>query len=199
MLKHTKFALLALILPLAGFMIAGPLASTYTVDKSHSYVGFKVRHLGIANVKGNFTDYEASVTMDGDDISTLQAEATIQTASIDTENERRDNHLRSDDFFNAEQFPALTFKSKGVRNINGSTFELVGDLTIRDVTKEVVLEAEFLGSGMMRDTKKVGFQAETVISRFDYNLKWNNLTEAGGLVVGEDVTILLELELDEKK
>ncbi len=199
MFKHVRFALLAVILPLAGFVTLGQLATTYTADKAHSELGFKVRHLGISNVRGEFTDYDATVTMDGEDISTLMAEATIKTASINTGIERRDNHLKSDDFFNAEQFPAMTFKSKAVRNINGSSFELVGDLTIRDVTKEVVFEAEYLGAGKMMETAKVGFEAETVINRFDYNLKWDNLTEAGGFVVGEEVTIELALELDAVK
>ena len=170
---------------------------TFAVDKAHSQVGFKVRHLGIANVRGSFQDYDATVRFDPEDLSTLQVEATIAVSSIDTGIERRDNHLRSDDFFNAEQFPAITFKSKAVRNLDGDAFELVGDLTIRDVTKEVVLEAEFLGMGMMRGTQKAGFEAETTINRFDYNLKWDALTEAGGLVVSENVQIILELELNE--
>ncbi|MEZ4703172.1 MAG: YceI family protein [Rhodothermales bacterium] len=187
-----------MLVPMAGFVAYNQVATTYTADKAHSDIGFKVRHLGISNVKGEFTDYTASVTMDGEDLNTIQAEATVQVGSISTGIDRRDNHLKSDDFFNAEQFPTLTFKSKGVRNIKGDSFELVGDLTIRDVTKEVVLEAEFLGAGQMMETKKVGFEAQTVINRFDYNLKWDNLTEAGGFVVGEEVTILLELELDAK-
>lgn len=198
MLKHIRVALIALVLPLAGFVTVNHLATTYTVDKAHSDIGFKVRHLGISNVRGNFTDYEATATMDGENLSTLTAEATVQIGSIDTGIERRDNHLKSDDFFNAEQYPTMTFKSKAVRNVNGSMFELVGDLTIRDVTKEVVFETEYLGSGKMMETKKVGFEAEAVINRFDYNLKWDNLTEAGGLVVGEEVTITLALELDAK-
>jgi polyisoprenoid-binding protein YceI len=199
MLKHTRLAFLAVVLPLVGFAAASQLATTYSPDKAHSNIGFKVRHLGISNVKGTFSDYDATVTMDGENLNTLQAEATVKIASINTGIERRDNHLRSDDFFNAEQFPTLTFKSKSVRNISGNSFELVGDLTIRDVTKEVVLEAEYLGASKMMETEKVGFEAETVINRFDYNLKWDNLTEAGGLIVSEEVTIQLELELDAKK
>ena len=170
---------------------------TFSVDKAHSQVGFKVRHLGIANVRGAFQDYEATVRFDPADLTTLQVEATIAVHSIDTGIERRDDHLRSDDFFNAERFPAITFESKGVRILDGGAFELVGDLTIRDVTKEVVLQAEFLGMGTMRGRQKAGFEAKTTINRFDYNLKWDTLTEAGGLVVSEDVQILLELELNE--
>lgn len=168
----------------------------FVPDKAHSQLGFRVRHLGITNVNGNFNDYDAEVMLDPDDLSTLQATATVKIASIDTGIERRDNHLRSDDFFNAEQYPEMKFVSKSVRNIDGSEFELVGDLTIRDVTKEVVLEGEFLGAGMMGETQKAGFEAETTINRFDYNLKWDRLTEAGGLVVAEDIKITLDLELN---
>ena len=173
-----------------------PAPTQFVADKAHSQLGFKVRHLGITNVNGNFGDYDINVTLDADDLSSLKADATIQVASINTGIERRDNHLRSDDFFNAEQFPTIKFVSKEVRNINGEEFELVGDLTIRDVTKEVVLEAEFYGIGQMGDTKKAGFEAETTINRFDYNLKWDRLTEAGGLVVSENVKIVLDLELN---
>lgn len=171
--------------------------TAWTIDKSHSQIGFKVRHLGISNVRGAFNEYDATILFDPDDLQSLQVETTINVASIDTGIERRDNHLRSDDFFNAEQYPAMTFVSKGVRNIDGSTFELVGDLTIRDVTKEVVLEAELLGLGTQRNRRKAGFEATTTINRFDYNLKWDRLTEAGGLAVGEDVEIILELEVQE--
>ena len=176
---------------------ATPQAAAYVVDKAHSQIGFKVRHLGITNVNGFFADYEADVSMDGDDLSTLTATATVQIGSISTGIDRRDGHLKSDDFFNAEKYPEMKFVSKAVRNIDGSEFELVGDLTIRDVTKEVVLEAEFLGMGAMGDTKKAGFEAETTIDRFDYNLKWDRLTEAGGLVVSDKVKVILDLELNE--
>ena len=176
---------------------ANTAATSYVVDKSHSQIGFKVRHLGITNVNGLFKDYEVNVSMDGDDLSTLTASASVQIGSISTGIDRRDGHLKSDDFFNAEQYPEMKFVSKAVRNIDGGEFELVGDLTIRDVTKEVVLEAEFLGMGAMGDTNKAGFEAETTINRFDYNLKWDRLTEAGGLVVSDKVKVILDLELNE--
>ena len=173
------------------------VATTWTADQSHSQIDFKVRHLGISNVRGSFDEYDVVMRFDPADLTTLQVETTIDASSINTENERRDNHLRSDDFFNAEQYPTLTFVSKEVRNIDGESFEVVGDLTIRDVTKEVVLDAAFLGTTTQRDRRKAGFTAETTINRFDYGLKWDRLTEAGGLVVGEDVQIILELEMVE--
>ena len=170
---------------------------TFTVDYLHSNVGFKVRHLGISNVNGAFGEYEAKVMVDPADLSTLQAEATFQIGSIDTGNERRDGHLKSDDFFNAEKYPTMMFKSTKVMLGDDGEFMLHGDLTIRDVTKQVVLEGEMLGTGKGQNGMKVGFEAETTINRFDYNLKWDKLTEAGGLVVGDEVRIILELELDE--
>ena len=201
--KKAPFALLAALVLLAGFATADrspePTSEvmTFVADKAHSQVGFKVKHLGISNVRGNFADYDATVQFDPENLETLQVEATINVGSIDTGIERRDNHLRSDDFFNAEAFPTITFVSKEMRSLDGDEFELVGDLTIRDVTKEVVLEGEFLGSAAQGDKQKAGFEAETTINRFDYNLKWDNLTEAGGFVVGEEVDVILELELEE--
>ena len=171
---------------------------TFTVDYLHSNVGFKVRHLGISNVNGSFNEYEAKVMVDPEDLSTLQAEATFQIGSIETGNDRRNGHLKSDDFFNAEEYPTMTFKSTKVMVGEDGAFKLHGNLTIRDVTKEVVLKGEMLGTGMGQNGMKVGFEASTTINRFDYNLKWDKLTEAGGLVVGEDVRIILELELDEQ-
>lgn len=169
--------------------------AAWSIDKSHSQVGFKVRHLGISTVRGAFHDFESAISFDPNDLSTLDVSATIRVNSVSTENERRDNHLRSPDFFHAEEFPEMTFVSKGVRNIDGETFEIVGDLTIRDVTKEVVLEAEYLGTASMMNTERAGFTAETTINRMDYGLAWNNLTETGGFVVGHEVTVVLELEL----
>ncbi|MEX1055762.1 MAG: YceI family protein [Rhodothermales bacterium] len=193
-----RTSLAILILALVGLAFAGSDVVTFKPDKNHSRIGFKVRHLGIANVRGSFGEYDATVRFDPADISTLHAEATIEAGSIDTGVERRDNHLRSDDFFNAEEYPTIRFVSKEVRNVNGSEFELVGDLTIRDVTKEIVLEAEYFGVGTQRGRQKAGFEAVGTVNRFDYNLRWDNLTEAGGLVVGESVQLVLELELNEE-
>ena len=170
-------------------------ANSWSVDHAHSKIGFKVRHLGISNVRGDFRDYDVSISMTDGDVSKLSASATIQTTSVFTNNDRRDNHLRSPDFFSAEAFPAMTFQRKEVRAVDGNTFELVGDLTIRDVTTEVVLDAEFLGTATMGDQERAGFEASTEINRMDYGLAWNRLTEAGGFVVGHNVEIILELEM----
>ncbi len=170
--------------------------ATYTIDKIHSTVQFKVRHLGISTVTGSFGEYDATVMMEGEDLSTLSATATFNVASIDTGVERRDGHLKSDDFFSAETYPEMTFESTGVRNIDGNDFELVGNLTIRDVTKEVVLEGELLGvtPGMQGETR-AGIEAEAKINRKEFGLTWDRITEAGSIVVSEDVRIILELQL----
>ncbi len=205
MTSYLPFVLLA-VLVLAGFTLPGrsadvpapataPDASTWVVDNTHSTVGFKVKHLGISNVRGDFSDYEVALRFDPADLSTVEVNATIDIASIDTENEKRDNHLRSADFFSAEEYPKMTFVGKQVRNIDGSSFEIVGDLTIRGVTKEVVLDVEYLGSASMMGQERAAFEAETTINRLDYGLAWNKVTEAGGFIVGHDVTIQLDLEV----
>ena len=168
-------------------------APQWRLDPTHSFVGFKVRHMGIASVTGEFKEYEADLRLDPADLSTLTATAVVRTASIDTDNDRRDNHLRSDDFFNAEQFPDMRFESRKVRVTGDDTFELIGDLTIRDRTHEIVLSGEFMGTVPSRGGRRMAISAEGRLNRFDYNLKWDNLTEAGGLVVGEEVRLILDL------
>ncbi|MCY4675153.1 MAG: YceI family protein [Bacteroidetes bacterium] len=187
--------LLCVSVCLLAFSVPTEEPSSWSIDAVHSNIGFKVRHLGISNVRGEFLAYDAEILMDGTDLSTLTISATIETGSVDTGNERRDNHLRSDDFFGAEEFPNMTFTSTEITDIEGGNFHLVGDLTIRDVTQSVVLKSEFLGTGKMGDSERAGFEARTVINRKDFNLSWDRLTEAGGFVVGHDVEIILELEV----
>lgn len=167
---------------------------TWRVDATHSFIGFKVRHLGLSTVTGEFRDYNATVTLDPANPASFRAEAVIQTASVDTENERRDNHLRSDDFFDAENHPELRFVTKEVRDKGDGELEIVGDLTIRGTTKEIVLEGEVIGTATMGNSERVGIEAEGRINRFDYGLKFDSVMEAGGLVVGEDVRLVLEIE-----
>ncbi len=190
----TRLLLFAMLL-LAAFAIPMENPTSWSIDAAHSSISFKVRHLGISNVRGEFLDYDAEILMDGADLSTLSVNANIETASIDTGNERRDGHLRSDDFFAAEEFPNMTFTSTGVTEVEENRFQLSGDLTIRDVTQTIVLEGEFLGTASMGDSERAGFEATTTINRTEFNLSWDRLTEAGGLVVGHDVEIILELEL----
>lgn len=190
-----RFLLLSTSLLLAAFVMI--VSIEWTVDKAHSEIGFEVRHLGLAKVKGEFKEYDVTLAFDPADLSTLEASATIQVASVDTGVERRDNDLRSDNFFAAEEYPTMTFVSKAVRNIDGNNFELVGDLTIRGVTKEVVLDAELIGATKMGERFVSALEATTTINRFDYGLKWDRVTEAGGLVVSEDVKITIAVEARE--
>lgn len=168
--------------------------TTYDLDRSHSSVGFSIKHLAISTVRGNFGEFTTDISMEGDDVTTLQASATIQAASIDTDNEKRDEHLRSADFFETETYPTITFTSKEVKNVDGVNFTLVGDLTMHGVTKEIELDAEILGPATLMGTQRVGFSAEGEINRKDYGLTWSRVVEAGALVVGEEVKLIIEVE-----
>jgi polyisoprenoid-binding protein YceI len=168
----------------------------WSIDKSHSSVGFTVTHLIISEVDGYFKNYEGTIETNGDDFTDAKINFSFDVGSIDTDNEQRDNHLKSDDFFNAEKFPKMVFKSKSMKKVDGKNWKLVGDLTIRDVTKQVELDVKY--NGTVKDpwgNYKAGFKIHGLINRFTYNLKWNAMIEAGGLVVGEDVEIKINLEL----
>ena len=182
-----------------GMHEAHMMGHSYEIDPNHSQIGFKIRHMAVATVRGKFHDVKASIVLDPSDVSTLATEAVISVASIDTENENRDNDLRSEGFFDVAQFPELTFASTQITDVGeDGSFKLHGLLTIRDVTKEVVLDAEMTGPIVHRGTERIGFAAETTIDRFEYGLKWNALTEAGGLVAGRDVDIIIEIEARRK-
>jgi len=170
---------------------------TYTIDPAHSEVAFKVRHI-LTKVPGRFNEFEGEIDFDKDDIEKSSVNVTIQAASIYTNQERRDNHLRSDDFFAAEEHPTLTFKSTKIRKGKDGKFEIDGDLTIRGVTKQVTLDAEFLGQATMGRESQVknvaGFEASTNINRKDFGVSWNRTLDQGGLLVSEEVEIILNVE-----
>lgn len=172
-----------------------PLATgTWTIDPSHSTVGFVVRHLGFSKVRGVFTAVEGSIEV-ADDLTASTAQATIQAASFDSGDAGRDEHVRSADFLDAEQFPTLTFAATDVRHVGGSDYVVSGDLTIRGVTQPVELATEYLGS----DTDpfgnvKAGFEATTEIDREAFGLTWNAALESGGVLVGRKVQIVLEVQ-----
>ncbi|MEL6612371.1 MAG: YceI family protein [Bacteroidota bacterium] len=172
-------------------------AGSYTLDAVHSEVAFEVRHFGVSKVRGEFRDFATEIAFADGTPTSLSVSSTIQVASVDTDNERRDGHLRSDDFFNAEEFPTITFTSTRVEDADpdDDEFLLIGDLTIRDVTKEVTMEVEMLGPviGMNEDTR-IGFEAETEINRQDFNVKWGGALSGGELVVSDDVEIELNIE-----
>lgn len=178
-----------------GAMEADMKGHPYEMDKAHSLVSFRIRHLGVAYVRGSFRDVKASIHLDPTDVATLATEAVIAVESVDTGNENRDNDLRSDGFFDAAQFPEMKFASTGVSDVSeDGTFKLHGQLTIRDVTRDIVLDAEMTGPIVHRGTERLGFVANTRIDRFDYGLQWSAMTEAGGLIAGRDVDISVEVE-----
>ncbi len=187
---------LALLLLVATTLSA---QTNWSVDKSHSKVGFSVTHLVITDVDGFFKEYEAKVTTNGDDFSTANIDFAVNTGSIFTDNDGRDKHLRSDDFFNAEKYPQMVFKGKSMKKVSDNKYKLVGDLTIRDVTKQVELDVKY--NGMVKDpwgNTKAGFKVTGEINRFDYNLKWNTAIETGALVVGREVELVIDLQLVKK-
>jgi len=168
----------------------------WAADPTHSEIQFKVKHLMITTVTGYFREFSASVETDGQDFSTAKIEFEAKTASVDTNQADRDNHLRSGDFFESEKFPVLKFKSEKLEKINNEKFKLMGDMTIKDVTKPVNLEVEF--GGVMKDpwgNSKAGFSLSGKINRKDWNLNWNAALETGGVLVSDEVRIFCEVQL----
>lgn len=172
----------------------------WKLDEAHSEVTFKVRHLMISNVKGEFKDFSADVQTNGEDFSTAQVSFNIQTGSVDTRNSDRDNHLRSADFFDSENHKSMHFQSTSVEKKDDDSFILNGDLTIRDITKPIQLNVDF--GGIVTDpwgNQKAGFTVDGKINRKEWGLNWNTNLEAGGVLVGETVNIACELELYKPK
>ena len=168
----------------------------WTLNKSHSRIGFSVTHLVISTVKGQFDDFSLTVLSDKPDFSDSKVELSITTSSVNTQNERRDNHLRGADFFDVESFPTMTFKSKGIEKVGDNKYKITGDLAIKDITKTVVLNGEFGGAVKAGNGMRAGFQITGEINRFDYGVKWDRKMDSGGLVVSEAVKIECDIQLD---
>jgi polyisoprenoid-binding protein YceI len=169
--------------------------TTWAIDAGHTNAEFAVKHLMIATVRGRFSDLSGTVELDPDEPTNSTVDVTVNVASIDTRQEQRDEHLRSADFFDVANFPILTFKSTGIRR-DGANFLVDGDLTIRGVTKPVTLRAT--EEGRTRDPwggERIGFSASTKVNRRDFGLTWNQVLEAGGFAVGDEVKITLDVEL----
>ncbi len=176
--------------------VIAPTATTWKIDPTHTHVEFSVRHLMITTVKGRFADITGTVKSDDADPAKGEVDITIGVASIDTREAQRDAHLRSVDFFHSDEFPTMTFRSKRIENVRGERFELVGDLTIRGVSKEVVLDVN--SEGRVKDPwggDRAGFSATTKIKRSEFGLTWNQLLESGGVAVGDDIKITIDAEL----
>jgi len=169
--------------------------TSWQLDPTHSAVNFRVKHLVISTVTGTFPSFQSVLTTEDDDFGTAQVELMIDVASINTGVADRDNHLRSDDFFNAEKFPQIQFKSTDVTKSGDGKMHVNGNLTIRDITKPMSLEVTH--GGVMVDfynNTKAGFEVEGKISRKEFGLLWNAITEAGGVVVGDEITFQLDLQ-----
>ncbi len=170
--------------------------TNWSFDKAHSKIGFTVSHMVITDVDGKFNEYEGTVVTEGEDFEGAQVNFTIEANSINTDNERRDNHLRSDDFFAADEYPQITFTGKSMKKISENKYELVGDLTIRGTTKEIKLDVTH--NGTVQDpwgNTKAGFKLAGSLDRFEYGLKWNTAIETGGLVVGKTVYLNIDIQL----
>lgn len=169
----------------------------WTVDQSHSSIGFEVKHMMVSKVKGQFNSYTADVEADDlTDLTTASIHFEFDVASINTNSEDRDNHLKSADFFNTEEFPKITFTSTNVSK-DGDDYKVTGDLTIKDVTKSVTFNVEFGGKGTNPWGVEVyGFEGETKINREEFGLTWNATLETGGVLVGKDIKVKVELELN---
>jgi polyisoprenoid-binding protein YceI len=192
---QTPVRLLSLLILVLTINICGSAQTIWTLDKSHTGVKFTVTHMMISEVEGSFKSFNGTMLSSKPDFTDAQIDFTVDVASISTDNEMRDKHLKSDDFFNAEKFPVMTFKSSSFKKLGEKKHELTGDLTMRDVTKKVKFDVTYGGQIKDRSGKsKAGFKATATINRLDYGLKWNALTEAGGAVVSSDVIITLTAE-----
>jgi polyisoprenoid-binding protein YceI len=170
-------------------------AQTWQIDKAHSDITFTVRHMVITKVRGRFLKWEGALTLDEQDWSKSRVEVSIDAASISTNDEKRDGHLKSADFLDAEKFPQLTFKSTKVAPAGGDKLAVTGDLTIRDVTKPVTISVERLGKAKDPWGKtKLAFNGRVAIQREEFGAKWNQALETGGFLVGKEVEIDLELQ-----
>lgn len=196
-MRNKKKITILLLFALASFNFL--LAqSSWNIDKNHSDIRFTAVHMVISEVDGEFKDFSGTVSNAPEDFDGAEVEFTAQVASIDTDNERRDGHLKSDDFFNAETYPEIKFKGKIEKD--GEQYHLVGDFTMRDVTKPVKFDVKYNGSvSLGQRGRKAGFKVTGSVDRFEYGIKFNRALETGGLVVSQEIGITCNIELNEAK
>jgi polyisoprenoid-binding protein YceI len=188
-----KLNAIIVLLLVAGSAMA---QTTWTIDKAHSKIGFAVPHYAITEVEGNFKDFDATVVSKAEDFNGAEITFTAKTASIDTDNERRDGHLKSPDFFDAEKNPDVTFK--GLLSKDGGKYKLKGDLTMKGVTKPVEFDVTYGGSMNTGRGMKAGFKLTGEVNRQDFGVTYGGKTPTGELVIGDKVTIVCKIELDKK-
>ncbi len=189
-----NLTVLALILVVSGSLVAQ--TTNWKIDKSHSSIGFNVSHMVVSEATGNFTDFDATVVSKSADFTGAEVEFTAKVASINTENEKRDGHLKSGDFFEAEKYPNVTFKGNLVKE--GGKYLLKGKFTMKDVTKDVTFDVTYGGQIDTGRGVKAGFKLNGKINRQDYNLKWANKLQDGSAVVGDEVEVVCKIELDKQ-
>lgn len=193
-MKRYVLLLLIAVLATTGFAAAG----TYTIDQAHSDVSFKVRHL-VSKTAGQFTEFHGSIVADFENLDASSVEFTIDAASIDTQNEDRDKHLRSEDFFNVETFPEIIFTSSKITKSGEQSFAVTGTLTMHGVAKTVTLPVTFLGKIKgPRGGTVAGWEIETTLDRKDFGIIWNRALDAGGMILGDEVEITINLETQGK-
>lgn len=194
-MNRTPNRILPLVLCVAVALAAPALAAKYEIDTAHSAVSFKVKHLAISNVKGSFDEFAGTFTFDAANPAVAAADVVIQAASISTGNAKRDEHLRSADFFDVAKFPTLTFKASGLTMSSATEGVLKGVLNLHGVSREVALDVTF--NGEVKDpwgNEKAGFSAGGKLDRRDFGLVYGGVMESGGLVVGNDIEFLIEIE-----
>jgi polyisoprenoid-binding protein YceI len=170
------------------------LTGTYAIDPTHSRIGFVARHAMVTKVRGSFNEFEGSGLFDAEHPANSRLQLTIQAASIDTRNAERDAHLTSNDFFDMETYPEITFVSTAVEQVDTSNFRVTGDLTIKGVTKPVSVDFEYAGSAVdPYGNQRIGFEGTTTVNRKDWGVSWNAALEAGGVLVSEKVTLEFEV------
>ncbi len=170
------------------------LTGDYRIDPAHSSIGFVARHAMVTKVRGAFNEFEGTAHLDAEEPSSSTATLTIKSASIDTRNEQRDGHLRSNDFLDPENYPEITFVSTAVERLDDSTYRMTGDLTIRGITKPVTIDFQYTGSATDPfGNARVGFEGSTTINRKDWGVNWNAALEAGGVLVSEKVTLQFDI------
>jgi polyisoprenoid-binding protein YceI len=195
-----KNSILTAVLAISTLVAVSGQNATWTFDKAHSKISFGVSHVVISEVTGQFASYDGTVTTNGDDFTNAKIDFSIDIGSIDTDNEQRDGHLKSPDFFDVEKYPAITFKSSAMKKTKEGMYQLKGDLTMHGVTKEVSLTAKY--GGMVTDpygNVKAGFKITGTIDRTEFGLKYNSMLDSGGMMIGEEVAITCNVELIKSK
>ena len=194
-MKRITVAMLAMLVGLAG---AASAADTWTIDKAHSDVTFRIKHL-MSKVTGSFADFDGTITTDFANLGASSVSFTVQATSIDTKNADRDKHLRSADFFDVEKFPTISFASSRITKTGDDSFDVTGTLTMHGVSKEITLPVTFLGAAQDPwGNTKAGFEIDTTLSRTDFGIVWNKALETGGFLLGDEVEVTINLELAKK-